>query len=122
MKSLSLACLLAVTLLHAAAQTENHSGASIITMKGEKVDCSSLVKPGWNANQRGAAQVDCEFYNISIEKGGDAWGEFAANDATLARGKGKEEVSHERYVTVWQKQDDGSWRFVWEGGEADPQK
>jgi ketosteroid isomerase-like protein len=30
---------------------------------------------------------------------------------------GKDEVSHGTYITVWQQQPDGSWRFVWDAGE-----
>jgi len=130
-----------------------------------KIDCSQLMKPNWNESQRGAATADCEFYNASLEHGGDAWGDFAAADATLARGRGKDEiraaykktystpgfrlawrpdrtelfgesyvvtsgpwelhlqrdgkenVSRGKYVTVWRRQTDGSWRFVWDGGE-----
>jgi len=172
MKSGVAACAAVLTLcLYGNAQTEDRSANSTLRTKSEKLDCSSLMNPVWNANQRGAAQADCEFYNLSTEKGGDAWGEFASNDAALPRGKGKEEIrkasialyarpgfrllwkpdqaqpfgasfvvtsgrwerhlvnaagkdeaSHGRYVTVWQKQQDGSWRFVWDGGEADPAK
>jgi ketosteroid isomerase-like protein len=30
------------------------------------------------------------------------------------------ELARGRYVTVWRKQPDGNWRFVWDGGETDP--
>jgi len=32
---------------------------------------------------------------------------------------GAERVLHGRYVTLWQKQKDGSYRWVWDGGEND---
>jgi len=168
MKRAALLCSAALIFVSlTAAQNDSQTASG----KSARVNCAALMKSGWNANQRGAAQADCEFYNTSIEKGGEAWGDFAARDATLTRGKGKEEirkasiglysrpgfrllwkpdqaqqfgssfvvtsgrwerhiensagkeeVSHGRYVTVWQKQDDGSWLFVWDGGEADPQK
>ena len=130
-----------------------------------KLDCSTGVKPTWDAAQHGAAQADCEFYNASLERGGDAWGDFAAANACLPRGKEKDEIraaykktyaapgfrlswrperaerfgstyvvtsgpyelhtqqegkdrtAHGTYLTVWQQQADGSWGFVWDGGE-----
>jgi len=130
-----------------------------------KLDCTKLMKSSWNSTQRGAAQADCEFYNASVEREGDAWGDFAALNASLPRGKGKDEIraaykktytdpsfrlswhperaeevgstyvvtsgpyevhrqveskdqgGHGLYITVWQQQSDGSWRFVWDGGE-----
>jgi ketosteroid isomerase-like protein len=138
--------------------------------RGQKLDCASLVQPKWNTQQRAAAQADCEFYNASVDKGGDAWGDSAAPDAALPAGKGKAEIraayvqiyarpgfrlswhpdkaelfgstyvvtsgryeSHSqregreqvrtgRYVTVWRQQPDGSWRFVWDGGEQDKEQ
>lgn len=132
---------------------------------GQKLDCVSLNRSGWSAQQREAAQTDCEFYNASVDRGGDAWGDYAAPDASLPAGKGKaeiraayiqtyarpgfrlswhpdraelfgstyvvtsgsydahsqkdsnEQVSKGRYVTVWHRQPDGTWRFVWDGGE-----
>ena len=30
---------------------------------------------------------------------------------------GNDEVSHGHYVTVWHRQKDGAYRFVWDGGE-----
>jgi hypothetical protein len=130
-----------------------------------KLDCARFMKAQWNSAQRGAAQADCEFYNASLEDGGDAWGDFAAPNASLPHGKGKDEIRaaykktyadagfrlswhperaeqfgstyvvtsgpyelhlqrdakeqarHGTYITVWQQQPDGSWRFVWDGGE-----
>ncbi|HXJ38486.1 MAG TPA: hypothetical protein VNH18_04355, partial [Bryobacteraceae bacterium] len=32
---------------------------------------------------------------------------------------GEERILHGRYVTMWQKQKDGNWRWVWDGGEED---
>jgi hypothetical protein len=135
-----------------------------------KQDCSKLMKVEWSHAQRGAATADCEFFNASLERGGDAWGDFAAPNALTQRGKGKEEirsasrklyanpgnrlswspdrsekfgnsfvvtsgrweqhtphngkeaVAQGRYVTVWQQQPDGAWRYVWDGGEADKEQ
>jgi ketosteroid isomerase-like protein len=33
--------------------------------------------------------------------------------------KGKDRKTTGRYVTVWQRQKDGGWRFVWDGGTDD---
>jgi ketosteroid isomerase-like protein len=33
-------------------------------------------------------------------------------------GSGQEESETGRYVTVWHRQADGNWRFVWDGGTA----
>lgn len=33
---------------------------------------------------------------------------------------GDDRVLHGRYVTMWQRQKDGGWRWVWDGGEEDP--
>lgn len=41
----------------------------------------------------------------------------------VRRGKnsqGEERVGTGRYLTVWKKQKDGSWKVVWDGGTADP--
>jgi ketosteroid isomerase-like protein len=32
---------------------------------------------------------------------------------------GQDKPGHGRYVTVWQRQKDGGWRFVWDGGTED---
>jgi ketosteroid isomerase-like protein len=43
--------------------------------------------------------------------------------AWTSKGKnkeGKEVTRTGRYLTVWKKQKDGSWKAVWDGGAADP--
>lgn len=57
-----------------------------------KLGCAKLMRAAWNSAQRGAAQADCEFYNASLERGGEAWGDFAAPNASLPRGTGKDEI------------------------------
>ena len=34
--------------------------------------------------------------------------------------EGKEVISHTRYVTIWRKQPDGSWKFIFDGGVDQP--
>lgn len=156
--------ILPVFLVCAAAFSQDRASPAPLATAA-KMDCSKLMKPNWTAAQRGAAQADCEFYNASLDRGGDAWGDFAAPNASLPGGKGKDEIraaykktyatpgfrlswhpervelfastyvvtsgpyelhldrdgkdqiGHGTYVTVWQQQPDGSWRFVWDGGE-----
>ena len=110
-------------------------------------------------DQKAVAQTDRDFYTASTTRGAAAWGDFAADEARLPYGSGKEEIAaamakpystpgfrlvwgpdfaqvfgdvaitsgnyqlingekHEtgRYVTVWRRQKDGLWRFVWDGG------
>jgi ketosteroid isomerase-like protein len=53
--------------------------------------------------------------------GGEAYGHFVITTGTYERHaldeKGKETVTNGRYVTVWHKQPDGSYLYVWDGGE-----
>ena len=35
---------------------------------------------------------------------------------------GKPQEMHGNYLTVWGKQDDGSYKVIWDGGAADPEK
>ncbi len=121
----------------------------------------------WSDIQNQVAQTDRDFHARSLKTGGAAWGEFAASEARLAAGTGKEEIAAAmtkayarpgfhldwqpdrveifadlavssgryqlrsgegdaaktelgRYVTVWRRQNDGSWRYVWDGGTPDP--
>lgn len=48
---------------------------------------------------------------------GYTWGtyEFRTNDA-----EGKPAMRHGKYVTVWKKQSDGSWKFVVDTGNSSP--
>ena len=44
----------------------------------------------------------------------------AVGDQGLAQREPVERTG--RYLTVWKKQKDGSWKVVWDGGAADPKK
>lgn len=116
---------------------------------------------------RAVTATDESFFQASLARQGEAWHDFAAPDATLPAGSGKEAIgayyakvyarpgfaltwhpdgakvmgdiavttgpyeahaadasgrdqrSTGRYVTVWRRQPDGLWRFVWDGGTED---
>lgn len=40
-------------------------------------------------------------------------------DSHIQDAAGRDKPGHGRYVTVWQRQSDGGWRFVWDGGTED---
>ncbi len=40
-------------------------------------------------------------------------------DSHLRAEAGQDKPGHGRYVTVWQRQKEGGWRFVWDGGTED---
>jgi ketosteroid isomerase-like protein len=40
-------------------------------------------------------------------------------ESHVADAKGEDRRSTGNYVTVWQRQPDGQWRFVWDGGTPD---
>jgi ketosteroid isomerase-like protein len=44
-------------------------------------------------------------------------GRYESHDRDAA---GHDQTGHGRYVTVWQRQKEGGWRYVWDGGTADP--
>ena len=53
--------------------------------------------------------------------GGSAYGPFVVTTGNYEHHSldkdGKDAVVHGNYVTVWQKQKDGSYLYVWDGGE-----
>ncbi|HEV2673533.1 MAG TPA: DUF4440 domain-containing protein [Aliidongia sp.] len=123
--------------------------------------------PAWNADEQAVAAADEAFFAASRDRHGDAWGDFADENATIQGGHGKVEIravfeklyarpgftltwhptfakvvgevgmtsgpyemhrldaqgqdlrTTGRYVTVWQRQSDGQWRFAWDGGTED---
>ena len=40
-------------------------------------------------------------------------------DSHIRDEAGQDKPGHGRYVTVWQRQKEGGWRFVWDGGTPD---
>ncbi len=87
-------------------------------------------------------QADRDFNRATKENGLEGWMQFMADDVILLRGKpviGKDAVrstlswtyhgKNEKgekvtlqgdYLTVWQKQADGSWKVIYDGGTPDP--
>jgi hypothetical protein len=55
--------------------------------------------------------------------GGAVYGSYVVTTGKYERhvldAQSKESVSHGHYVTVWQKQKDGSYLYVWDGGEPE---
>jgi ketosteroid isomerase-like protein len=131
---------------------------------------AGAAEPGATADEQAVMAADQAFYEASREKHGQAWADFADENATLPAGHGKPEIgafydklyarpgfalswrptyakvvgdlgitsgpyeAHRQdaegqdrpstgsYVTVWQRQNDGTWRFVWDGGTQDNDK
>jgi hypothetical protein len=78
----------------------------------------------------GREQIRAQFENVYKKPGfrllwyptkGVVYGSFVVTTGDYERhaldAQGKETVSHGHYVTVWQKQKDGSYLYVWDGGE-----
>lgn len=61
------------------------------------------------------------FQLLWFPTGGEVYGTFVVTTGNYERhsldAKGKETVSHGHYLTVWKKQEDGSYLYVWDGGE-----
>ncbi len=53
-------------------------------------------------------------------KGGNLGYTTGRYEARRQNDKGETVVAHGTYLTVWQKQADGTWRVVWDGGSQDP--
>ncbi len=67
--------------------------------------------PGFN--------LEWSVVRADVSKGGNVgttWGRFKATSLK----DGKKVVRTGDYVTVWEKQDDGSWKVVYDTGDRDP--
>jgi hypothetical protein len=61
-------------------------------------------------------EADRSFAALSAKEGpGRAFHDFTGKDK-----EGKATTSHSRYVTIWRKQPDGSWKFIFDGGVPQP--
>jgi ketosteroid isomerase-like protein len=82
------------------------------------------------AGLNGREQIRSQFEKVYAKPGfrllwypsaGTVYGKFVVTTGNYERhalgADGKETVSHGRYITVWQKQADGSYLYVWDGGE-----
>jgi ketosteroid isomerase-like protein len=55
-----------------------------------------------------------------ISAGGDMGYTMGHATITGKDKEGKPTLSHSRYVTIWRKQPDGSWKFIFDGGVPQP--
>ena len=55
-----------------------------------------------------------------IARSGDLGYTFGTYEFTVLDSLDNTSISHGNYVTVWKKQDDGSWKYVLDGGAATP--
>ncbi len=53
-------------------------------------------------------------------KGGDLGYTVGTYQRTHTNGQGQTVTQHGSYLTIWQKQADGTWKVVWDGGSQDP--
>lgn len=58
--------------------------------------------------------------HAELFKGGDLGYTVGNYEAIRPSQKGESVTARGTYLTVWQKQPDGSWKVVWDGGSQDP--
>jgi ketosteroid isomerase-like protein len=65
-------------------------------------------------------QIAWEPDEAQISAGGDMGYTMGHATITGKDKEGKATTSHSRYVTIWRKQADGSWKFIFDGGVPQP--
>jgi ketosteroid isomerase-like protein len=65
-------------------------------------------------------QIAWEPDEAQISAGGDLGYTMGHATITGKDKEGKPTLSHSRYVTIWRKQPDGSWKFIFDGGVDQP--
>lgn len=66
------------------------------------------------------ADFEWEPEEAVISNGGDLGYTVGHARVTLPGKDGKAETGEQRYITVWKKQPDGSWKFILDGGIPRP--
>ena len=67
------------------------------------------------------ARLEWEPYFADISLSGDIGYTLGKYRATFPQADGEPQVSQGNYITVWKRQSDGTWRFVFDGGnQASP--
>ena len=57
---------------------------------------------------------------ISCQSNPDLEGEKARLLETVSDAEGKQEKTYGHYISIWKKQPDGSWKFVFDTGNENP--
>jgi len=66
------------------------------------------------------ASLEWNPFFADISSSGDLGYTLGSYTATQSREDGRKDVSRGYYVTIWKRQEDGSWKFVFDGGNQAP--
>ncbi|MCE9601450.1 MAG: SgcJ/EcaC family oxidoreductase [Gemmatimonadetes bacterium] len=70
------------------------------------------IEAGLKAMMEGATFTDMKFTTEDVMLGGDIAVETGSNEMTITPKGGKAMVDKGKYITVWKRQADGSWKVV----------
>ena len=79
-----------------------------------KDDFSQIMSGASSGAPESRLEWEPQYADISLS--GDLGYTLGSYKATVFQGEGDPLVRHGHYVTVWKKQSDGTWRFVFDGG------
>ncbi len=68
----------------------------------------------------GSSSLEWEPFFADVASSGDLGYTLGSYTATRVQEDGRVDVSRGYYVTIWKKQADGSWKFVFDGGNQAP--
>ncbi len=66
--------------------------------------------------ERARGEIVWESYFVEVSDSADLGYTLGKYKSSVSDASGKESVSYGHYVTIWKKQPDGSWKFVFDSG------
>ena len=81
------------------------------------------IKEDWQtvvSSYNNPPQLSWKPIKAGIARSGDLGYTFGTYEFTVLDSLGSPSISYGNYVTVWKKQEDGSWKYVLDGGASTP--